>query len=507
MLRHRLILLILTVVLVVGSVSGTIGYALYVRSDTYRHATERDLSALLNLPVEIGGISPLSFSSREFSGVRTWLPQRQTQVFACDRAVWREVTRGGHLQYALDLHDGWLLVGTGSWTRTDYDAILKSGLGLDFADLALAEVHIDDVDFRWDHPDFQLSARQAVGEVLFDKNGTARASLISRRLNEHSTREPINIHATFVPGAGLQFEEVVLDVPALPMAALGLDKLLGGPVTLGTFAGRVVYREDDRPVLDISGSVDDARLEELTRQVIGGPFRGAVNVAVDQAEFVDRKLRRLRFRGRLHDVHLADLLPVLRSPGVTGRLTLDVAQFDARDGHIQRLNLSGEAADLPLEPLAAALGYGRITGQLHVRIHSLSVVDDSLRAADVDLIVTPPTDGPGTISRELIQRMVQELLSIDLSRVLPNEVEYTELGAKLLVSGDRLTIRGTHGADGTTILTVKLLGQEWGLIDQPDRSFEIGDVVAQARQWLEQQDIRELRDWWDRQHRSPGPPP
>ncbi|UCG16267.1 MAG: hypothetical protein JSV19_13330 [Phycisphaerales bacterium] len=501
MLRHRIVLLVLAVSLVVGSLWGTIGYGLHLRSGAYRRAAQDDLSAVLNMPVEIGRITPLSFCSSQFHDIRTWLPRQRLQVFACERAVWREIRRGSGTDHALEIHNGWLLVGTGGWSRADYDSILRSGLGHDFAALRLTEVHLDDIDFRWDHVDFHLSAKDAAGVILFDGDGRGRAALDSRRLNDYATTEPIHIHAQFFPGAGLRFDEVVLEVPRIPLNALGLERLLGGAVSAGTFAGRIVYREGEQQQrLNVSGYVADGALEELTRRVIGGPFSGVVSVALDEASFVGRRLQSLSFRGRLDGVRIGDVIPMLNAPELQGRLSLDVGQFKYEDGHVTRFSGSGQADDLSLDAVTRALGYGEITGQLSLRIHSLLVVDDKLRSADVDFIAIPPADGPGTIDKELIRYALEQMFGIDASPVLPDRVEYARLGAKFLLSGDQLTVRGTHGANGRTILTIKVAGRELGLIGQPDETFEVGDLMAMVRREVERYDLEFLEEWWTRQH-------
>ncbi|MBN1514401.1 MAG: hypothetical protein JXB13_20465, partial [Phycisphaerae bacterium] len=385
MLRHRIALLVFCVLLVTGSFSSTLAYALHLRSAAYRESAERRLSVLLNMPVDIGRIRPLSFSSSRFENIRTWLPGRSLQVFACDHALWRQTGREADATYALDLRDGWLLVGTGSWGRSEYNAILASGLGHDFASLRLREIHLENLDFRWDHPSFQLSARGAGGVILLDDDGIGTAALRSRQLNDHSSSEPIHIHARFVPGAGVHFEEVVLDVPRIPLSSLGLDTLLRGPVTAGTFAGRVTYRQADEQRLSLTGDVSGGRLDELTRQVIGGPFGGRMDVTLDEASFVGRRLAALRFHGRLEDVCLHDLIPAFRANGGTGRLRLDVAQCEYVDGQIRRFSAGGEAEGLPLAAITDYLGYGRVTGSVDLRIHSLLVDNDHLRAADIDL--------------------------------------------------------------------------------------------------------------------------
>jgi hypothetical protein len=435
--------------------------------------------------------------------IRTWLPDRREQVFACKRAAWREIVRDDRPEYELAIQDGWLLVGREEWQRSDYDSILRSGFGHDFVALGLKGIHLDNVDFRWEHEDFSISANGAGGVIHFDKQGRGRASLVSRQLNEYRSEEQIGINAMFVPGVGLHFEEVVLQVPHMPLEALGIQRVLGTEVTDGSFAGRVVYRGGEPEVLELSGVLADARLEELTVQVVGGPFTGRVDIVLDVVRFCGQQLDTLRFRGRLDGLRIGAVFPLLESSAVDSRVGLDVGECCYEGSRLARFTASGEADDLPLSAVTEALGYGRVNGQLRIRIHSMLVVDDKLRSADVDLIATPPADRPGVIDKALLQRVLQEVFGFDASRFLPDEVEYTKLGAKLLVSGDELAVLGTHGPQNRTILTIRVAGREWGLVKQPDRTYPVGDLVAMVRERLQQYDTKSLEAWWRDLHATP----
>ncbi|MHC4611693.1 MAG: hypothetical protein ACYS7M_15240, partial [Planctomycetota bacterium] len=210
----------------------------------------------------------------------------------------------------------------------------------------------------------------------------------------------------------------------------------------------------------MSGSVEGARLEELTEPVIGGPFRGQVDVVIDQAVFVDRRLDSLRFRGRLGELNLTELVPLLRHSSLESQVHLRVHQAALRGRTIEYLSAAGQATDLSLETVTGLLGQGTITGRLLVEIHALQIVDHRLQHAEIDLIAVPPDDAPGTIDRELLDQAARELIGLDLSSVLPERVEYARLGAKLVIDGEVLRVRGTHGTDGRTILTVRALGRD-----------------------------------------------
>ncbi len=508
MLPHRKVLLVLTLLGVGGPLSATLGYGLYLRSDRYRSVLERDVSALLELPVSLGRVRTMTAHSRAFFDIQVALPARQATIFRCDKAVWYDETQNGQPRFALDLIDGWLLVGTHQWAEADYQAMLRSGLGRDFAALALRRIHLDGIDLEWQHPDVTLTVREAVGEMLFDDDGTGRAALRANNLNEHPVTEPIKIIAHFTPGAGLRFHEAVLDLPPIPFRNLGLERLLRSNVEHGTFRGQLGYRETaDGPVIELSGSVDEARLEELTEPIIGGPFHGGVNVVVDRAVFRNRRLERLRFRGRIDDLRLAELVPMLRNSPLESKVQLRVHQADLTGRTVDYLSATGQATDLSLENVTRLIGRGIITGRLRVDIRSLLVVDDRLQRAEVDLMAVPPDDAPGTIDRPLLQWAGQELVGLNLSPVLPERIEYAKLGVRLVIDGEQLRVLGTHGADGRTILTIRVFGREVPLVGELDRTFEVGPLVSRVRERLEQYELERVRQWWEMIHTPPAEPP
>ena len=80
MLLYRRVLLVLTLLGVAGSLSVTLGYGSYLRSDWYRHGLERDVSALLELPVSVGRVRPLTANSRAFHDIGASLPTRGTPL-------------------------------------------------------------------------------------------------------------------------------------------------------------------------------------------------------------------------------------------------------------------------------------------------------------------------------------------------------------------------------------------------------------------------------------------
>jgi hypothetical protein len=91
------------------------------------------------------------------------------------------------------------------------------------------------------------------------------------------------------------------------------------------------------------------------------------------------------------------------------------------------------------------------------------------------------------------------MFDFDLSkveRILPDRVEYARIGCRLLVDHDRLTVEGTHGVEGRTMLTIKVLGQKLGLIKQPERTYQLTDLIATARERLAGYDVDGILRWW-----------
>jgi len=507
MLLRRRILLLLVLVFVPGSLSVTLGYGLYLRSDAYRARLEQEVSELLHFPTSIERVRTLTGSSRAFQEISVRMPARGDHVFRCRRAVWSEESRNGRPWYALDLIDGWLLVGTHQWSPEDYRAMLQSGFGQDFVSLSLRRVHLANIDLEWRHPAITLSLRDSVGEIVFDEDGTGRASLVCHNLNGCAVEQAINVIAHFTPGAGLRFHEAELQLPPLPLGGLGLNSLLRAEVTRGVFQGELRYRvADARERVALTGAITGAALEELTEPVIGGPFHGRVNVIVDEAVFLDRRLEGLRFRGRLSDLRVNELVPVLRTAPLDSRVQLRVHQASLRGTAVEYLSADGYGTDLSLEALTGLIGRGRISGRLRVEIRGLQIVDDRLVRAEVELTAVPPDGAPGTIDKSLLEWAAREIVGIEVGRILPERIEYAELGVRLVIDGEVLHVRGTHGQDGRTILTMRLFGRQVPLIREFDRAYEIGPLLARIREQIETYNMERFRRWWESVHQPPETP-
>jgi hypothetical protein len=495
MLIHRRILLALSCLVVVGSVGTTGGYAYYLRSAAYRARVARDVGEYLTLPTEIGGVVPLSHRSRGFTNVRLSLPDQPVRIFECMRAVWREQWRDGQTLNFLDLHDGWLLLGSEQMGREDYRQMLRGGLGHDFAALNLAGVDFHNIDIRWRQDRLNLETRGATGSVTFDPDGMGRANLQSRSLNGTVVDEAIAIRATFIPGANLEFRHIALDVPRIPLAALGLSAVLGTERPAGWFDGTVAFRPSDTAqVFTLRGSAGEVRLEDLTERLPTGPIPGGIDVRVREARVTPGMLHAIAFDGRVSGVDVGAAARYFGAADLAGTVDIAVEQCRYAAGRLERLDAGGFAQGIPAAALSDLIGRGRVTGTIRTRISGLRVEADEIRAADITVEVDPPRDAAGLIDRAVILSLAEEALGVDIGRVgnfLPQQVEYARMGCTLRLRDNELRVLGTHGADKRTLLTVRVLGTDVGVLKAPRRTFAVGPLIDRIREQLSGYDLCE----------------
>ncbi|MGD2107868.1 MAG: hypothetical protein PVI86_00620 [Phycisphaerae bacterium] len=512
MLLRRKFALLVCLLLVPGSLSVTIAYALHLRSNSYRRGFERALTDRLGMRVTVGGVRPLTLSDRALVDVVVRRPHSDEQVFACAHAFWRTdralAPPNAHDPSAresraptsvLELNDGWLLVGAAAWQPKQYRQMITGGLGHDFAALGLREVRARKLDLRFAHPSAQLTADDAAGTVFFDEYGEGHASFACLKLNNVNVERPVTIIARFTPGKRLVFHEVRLTVPTIPIASLGLEKLLGRPTSCGDFEGSIAYRElHESRIVEVNGRLHGAQLADFTVATPGGPFHGIIDAGLDAAVFRDKKLESLAFHGRVADLHVGEVLPNLIEPAAEGLLNLEVDQMRWVSGRIVHLSTYGTCSDLSLDTISRLWDRGRITGTVRVTIRSLLIVDDELRLGDVEINAVPPRDGPGLIDRSIIAEAVNQRFGFDASAALPENIEYARLGVRLILDNGRLRVLGTHGRDRRTILTVMLFGQSLGVVRQPRRTFEVPDLLQTLRQQAGDIDVERLQTWWER---------
>ncbi|MCA9252713.1 MAG: hypothetical protein KDA54_16415 [Phycisphaerales bacterium] len=501
MLRHRQIILGLSILVVVGSISSAIGYAAYIRSESYRQSVEQQVGDYLGLRTTIHGVTPMSSSSRKFSGIDIFLPSLVEPTFRCTDAIWR-LNAGDHgNQVALDLNSGTLVLDSNDLGPEEYKAMLESGLGHDFQALGLAAVQLNGFDIAWKRNNIAFVIQGTEGDVRFAPEGTGHAVLTAKRFNGSELSAPLKVDALFTPGAGLEFHHVSLDIPPVPIGVLGLGRILRSEINSGWFNGAITLRDDaESQQITIRGALGEVRLEELAASLLDQPVRGRVDIMLDEAVISQRELETLTFRGSLSDVRLDDVAQLANVPGLTGLVNLRVQQARVVGRTLEHASVVGDAASIPLEAITKLIGRGVVTGELRVKINGLLVENNEVKWADISVDAVGAPGKPGTISRELVLGIAKDVLGVDLGRlasILPETIEYVDLGVKVLVDRGKLRFAGSHGDDGMCVLTIRdpILGRPISVFDAPKYTYELDDLIDKLRERLKQYELEDVQHW------------
>ncbi|MGD8452994.1 MAG: hypothetical protein PVJ57_14335 [Phycisphaerae bacterium] len=504
-MRHlRLILLCGLVLVTLGTLAGTLGYAWYLRSGAYRDYCATSLEEALGLPSEIGKAIPRSWTSREFEDVTVWLPGRRGKALSCERAVLRYTPRAKDPSaYEIDLMGGTSEISTQTWLREDYRLVVESGLRPGFDPDGPREVRFSDMDIRFARDQFAASLEAASGIVIFESAQHASATITCRAFNGHVAAQPALLHAQFSPRAtGIRVDQLEFNVPTLPLSVLHLDGLAGVELSHGTFNGRLMYSEgDDGRRVSLSGMCCDVSLEECTTGLMPHPCRGTCpELELTELTLLNRRPERLRFRGVLNGVVLGDILAPWGLESIGGDLVLRVREADLSPNGIERLVASGECGGISLAALTQWFGNGRMSGSARLVIDDLTIEQNCLRSLNADLRIEDD-DEAKWIEGRLVTEMVSRALKMDIPSWLPERIEYTDLGVRLDVRDEILHVFGTHGPGERTILTVRMFERDMPLITEPQREFDLSA-------WLEQMRVRaaeQLRQRIDELSTQPAP--
>ncbi|MFQ5806121.1 MAG: hypothetical protein ACE5I3_06705 [Phycisphaerae bacterium] len=491
---RRLVLLAIVTLVMLGSLAATAGYVWYLRGVSYRERCAAALSASLALPSEIGAVVPRSRRQREFHDVVVWLPERRGRALSCDRAlVVRTPQPDDPNAYEIQLSGGSCEISTRTWLRRDYRGVIEKGLRPGFAPGGPKRVTFTNMDVSFDRDRFRAELRGAAGHVEFQSPQLGRASIKCDEFNGHRSAKPVLLTARFSPqDSGIRIDRLDLIAPDLPVRVAGLRELAGVRVRSGRFNGRLVYEEHDRGRrLTVSGKCFDLVLPECTAGLTPVPWRGRCpEIELQELRIENRTPVRLRFRGVLSDVALGDILATWGLEGVVGTLKLHVGAADLSPRGIELFVASGTGAGISLESLTAALGWGTMTGRLDVTISDLTIENNRLKSLDAALTVAEATNPPNWIEGRLLHEIIRRTFKVDLPPVLPERIEYTQLGVKLEVRDEVLYVFGTHGEREKTILTVRVFEHDMPLIFEPQRSFDLSGwfdgLRARARTRLEE---------------------
>lgn len=499
---QRRLILGLVVFVAGGSVAVTAGYAIHLRSERHRLGVEAELTEFFHLPCEVGQIRGSTFSSRRFENVVIHLPDRRDQVFSCTNATWHEDSVDGSLVNRLEMKGGTLMLGSEHWEKGDYRTVLESGLGHDFAELNLRRVDIADfqVVFRQGGFSIRCAGVEGVVDMQSGEHGVAR--LRAYRLNDAPVDEGVSIAARFDVRNGLNVTDVALELPTVPLASIGLDATLGASAPQGRFSGEVRYlrpKSDQPPEIRVSGKLTDAQLRELTQRVPFGPFEGHASVDVDEARISNSLVTHLRGGGSIQNLSLASFAGMLNLEKLSGRASLAVDPVHISLGQIHRLRMEGRVEGVMLDEFLGAIAQGNATGRLTIRVQNFDIEENAIKAADIEVVAVPPPGRPGTIDRKLILSAAQRFLDFTWpdslpQSILPEKLEYVQFGARLLIRDNQLRILGTHGASGDVILTIRVFGQDFGVVKQRPGAIDLTPAINELLDRVRSYDPHRVRE-------------
>jgi hypothetical protein len=484
MFSRRNLSAILLFLLVGSTVGFTAGLGIYYRSDAHRATIQSRLNDFFGLPVEIGGVSPDTLTSRRLSEIRIWLPDRRSQILDCPRAVWNAAGESGTGGASIHIYDPVLLIGADSWEHEDYMRVLRASLAHNFNRLDVHEVFFHEAKIRWTRRDLQLSMEGVEGRIEFDAAGAGHAQFEARSINGLPVTDPIQIEAKLAPAEREFVREVILTVPPLPLSGLGLEPILLTPISQGSFAGRITVRPSNHAdEIELKGEARQIQLSEITKRLAEGPISGQLDLIIDRALIRGRQLEEIHFSGQVRQLQINSLAPHLQLPLIGGTVHLLLNEGEARGESIEKLTVSGEWTGGSLDTLCRTmLGRGGMRGQLRISINSLLMEHGEVVGGDIDLIATPPDLGHGAISRDLLSELLQKGLGLSLpAALLPEEIEFVQIGAKLIIKDGQVRVLSQIGPAGPALLTARVLGTLVPLLVNVDEKFPLRPLMERIR--------------------------
>lgn len=466
-----------------GALTGTLGYALYHQSDACRRRIEADLREFFGLPLKVGGLAPHSFSARELLDLQVWLPEKGDLVFRCPRIVWDEAGIPGSAETAIDIYQPTWLLGSQTWGHGDYVRVLQAGLRHNFQAVNVGLIRLHQARLEWLGPDCRMDAEGVEGKLVFDAQGRGQADLTCHRFNGYDTAAPIHISARVDPEAEDLLPEVALVVPELPVSRLGLDPMLRSQVTQGEFSGTITLRqsaEGDR--ITLVGRAASIRLDEWTRRIPGGAIPGTLDLTIEEAVVENQRLQHLRFRGEAGGVVVDSLLSRFGWPQVGGTAQLRVFEAHVAANGVRRLNLAGHWDGGSLDSLCRKLlGRTGLDGRLRADINLLVIENNEIVSGDIELAAEPPNGRPGTIQQALLAEAFEKCFGLALpTGLLPERVEYVQMGVRILVDRKHVRVLSGHGPAGPAVITTRILGQDLPLGGQIDVRFPLSELLSKA---------------------------
>lgn len=455
------------------------GYRAYYARDAYRRSLETDLQQFFGLPVEVGRTEAARLGVLALHDVRVWLPERRDQVFEAPVILWHRGGAHNSDGSLVEIRQAVWTLGSEAWEEDDFSRILRASLQHDYSEQRIREIILTDSQLRWPRRDLHLTAEGVNGRLDFAEDGTGRGVLTARSLNGHPVADPVQIDAQVDPRAEKLLPEVRLVVPTLPLNGLGLERLAGAAITQGTFAGQVVlFQSEAHEEAHIRGELKDLQLAQVTAKLPGGALPGMVNLNVEDVVVRDRRLESLVFQGHVQDLQLDNLLARWGLAGLGGNINLEITQGIWRADQLERVQVSGLWEGASLEKLTALLlrGDSRGTlplgrsatavrggwrGQLRLKIDQLLLEHNDPISGTVDVEVVPHPGQTASIERSALLDMLAQMGATGVpERLLPQRVQFSQMGVRITVDRGRLLLSSGKGPAGPALMTLRMLGQD-----------------------------------------------
>jgi hypothetical protein len=177
---------------------------------------------------------------------------------------------------------------------------------------------------------------------------------------------------------------------------------------------------------------------------------------------------------------LGDLLAPWGMQAAGGQMTLRVGTAELSPRGIDHLVASGKCEGISLRALSEPSGAGRMSGTARMVISDLTIQDNHLASLDAGFRVAQGPE-PKWIEGRLITNLLSRVLNVELPAILPERIEYTQLGVRLEVRDEILYVFGTHGTRGKTILTARVMDHEIPLVWEPEQGRDLAGWFDELR--------------------------
>ena len=130
------------------------------------------------------------------------------------------------------------------------------------------------------------------------------------------------------------------------------------------------------------------------------------------------------------------------------------------------------------------------------------MVGETIRAADIEVSVAPPANQKGLIDRALLLDAAERGLGFQWpaalpKRLLPEKIEYVDIGARLLIRDNKLRVLGTHGSDGRAIITIRdpVFGRPLTIFSEPGHVYDLTPYINQVLTTIQSYQPDEVKQW------------